>query len=305
MDLALTQTETHLQSALDVLLERHAGAAHAKELGSAAAADTELGAQLEEGGFLDLFHEDDAGPSAAGLITEWVAAAAGVLPIGARSLVLPALGLSAPALTTIADRSDLAAVRFAEAADALLLIDGTEATLLSRGEWTAEPLASKYGYPMARVVEVGTGTPVDANAAAAARRWWQVALGAEITGTAQAALDLTVRYVKEREQFGRPIGGFQAVQHRLAECAVRVEGTRWLVREAIGLGAPAGPAAAAAVAAAQTAQLIMRETHQLTGAMGFTREYDLHVWSLRLAALRVEAGGLSRHAEELVAARWG
>lgn len=52
------------------------------------------------------------------------------------------------------------------------------------------------------------------------------------------------------------------------------------------------------------ARLITQETHQLTGAMGFTLEYDPHVWSLRPQALRTEGGGIGRHAEALVSARW-
>ena len=138
-----------------------------------------------------------------------------------------------------------------------------------------------------------------------ARRWWRTALAVEMAGdVAKAAFDLTLRYVKEREQFGRIIGSFQALQHRLAECAAQVDGARWLAREAVALSAPAELSAAAAIAACQTAQLVMTETHQITGAMGFTVEYDLHVWSLRLTALRVEAGGIGRHAEALVTARW-
>jgi alkylation response protein AidB-like acyl-CoA dehydrogenase len=304
MDLDLNDTETSIIDSLHVLLQRHAGPARAKQL--ATTPDLALADALAESGFLDLFGDEQAGPSAAGLVTEEVCRAAGVLPIGARTLVAPAVtaGAELPPLVTVAEAGTTAPVRFAAEAGALLLIGEDEAMLLTRGEWTAEPVASKYGYPVARVRTVAAGRGLGPGSADVARRWWQASLAAEIAGTAQAAVDLTTRYLKEREQFGRPIGAFQALQHRLAECAVQVEGVRWLAREAIGLGVPAVLAAGAAVAAAGAARLVTQETHQLTGAMGFTLEYDLHVWSLRLQALRTEGGGIGRHAEALVSARW-
>ncbi len=120
----------------------------------------------------------------------------------------------------------------------------------------------------------------------------------------EAALDVTVDYVKRRRQFGRAIGSFQALQHRLAECAVRVEATRWLTYEAAAQGAQEQAAATAAAYASDAAHHLFRETHQLTGAMGFTREHDLHVFSMRLEALRVELGGISAHRRAIARARW-
>jgi alkylation response protein AidB-like acyl-CoA dehydrogenase len=81
----------------------------------------------------------------------------------------------------------------------------------------------------------------------------------------------------------RAIGSFQALQHRLAMCAVQVEATRWLTFEAASQDLPGESAAVAAAYAAEAANQIFREMHQLTGAMGFTREHDLHVFSMRLA----------------------
>ena len=119
-----------------------------------------------------------------------------------------------------------------------------------------------------------------------------------------SALDVTVAYVKQRHQFGRAIGSFQAIQHRLAQCAVLREATRWMVYEAAYKGAPADATATAAAYATKAADQIFAETHQLTGAMGFTREHDLHVWSMRLQALRLEAGGIYGHQRAAAQARW-
>ena len=120
----------------------------------------------------------------------------------------------------------------------------------------------------------------------------------------QGALDATVGYLRERRQFGRAIASFQAVQHRLAWCAVQVAGSRWLALEAAARGAPAEASALAAAHAAHTAKRVFAETHQLSGAIGFTREHALHVWSMRLQALRLELGGAAEHARAAARARW-
>jgi hypothetical protein len=76
------------------------------------------------------------------------------------------------------------------------------------------------------------------------------------------------------------------------------------VREAAFRGAPSEAAATAAAYAAAAAAQVFAETHQLSGAMGFTRQHDLHVFSLRLQALRLEAGGEGAHRRAAAAARW-
>ena len=136
------------------------------------------------------------------------------------------------------------------------------------------------------------------------RNWWRVALAAEAAGTMGAALHVTVEYLKERRQFGRALGAFQAVQHRLAECAVLVEGARWLAFEAAWHGAPGEASAIAAASATAAAGRVFHETHQLSGAIGFTREHDLHVWSMRLQALRLELRGVRGHRRAIAEARW-
>jgi len=98
--------------------------------------------------------------------------------------------------------------------------------------------------------------------------------------------------------FGQPL------QHRLALCTVLVEATRWLTFEAASQDLPTESASVAAAYAAEAANQIFRETHQITGAMGFTREHDLHVFSMRLAALRLELGGASAHRRAVAAQRW-
>jgi alkylation response protein AidB-like acyl-CoA dehydrogenase len=94
------------------------------------------------------------------------------------------------------------------------------------------------------------------------------------------------------------------VQHRLAACAVQVEGARWLALEAVAHGAPAEASAVAAAYAAAAARRVFAETHQLSGAIGYTREHPLHVFSMRLQTLRLELGGAAAHARAAAQARW-
>ena len=91
----------------------------------------------------------------------------------------------------------------------------------------------------------------------------------------------------------------------MAECAIALEGSRWLANEAAYHGAPEESAAVAASFALQAAELIFAETHQLSGAIGFTHEHDLHVWSMRLQALRLELGGIGGQTREVSRVRWG
>ncbi|HEY6131193.1 MAG TPA: hypothetical protein VIV27_04205, partial [Halioglobus sp.] len=79
----------------------------------------------------------------------------------------------------------------------------------------------------------------------------------------------------------------------------------WLAREAAWHGAQPEGVAAAAAFALQAADQIFTETHQMSGAIGFTCEFDLHVWSMRLLALRQELDGVGGARRALVAARWG
>jgi alkylation response protein AidB-like acyl-CoA dehydrogenase len=305
MDLALDETQSVLKDAVQALLDRHAGPGRARELRGTGRADDALGERLAESGFLDLFRSGDAGPLEACLVGEWVAAAAAVLPIGVRSLVAPALtDRDLPPVTAIVERGSTAPVRFAAQAGALIMLDGDTARLLEPSQFTAHPVGSLFGYPLATVEVTGTGADLGAGSAALARRWWRVALATEVAGTATATLKFIQRYLGEREQFSRPLLGHQALQHRVAECLVLVEAVRWLARETSFNNAPEENAAVTAVHATEVAQRVIWEAHQLSGAIGFTLEFDLHLWSLRLQALRVEAGGIASHDEALVTARW-
>ncbi|MBT2441725.1 acyl-CoA dehydrogenase family protein [Streptomyces sp. ISL-36] len=118
-------------------------------------------------------------------------------------------------------------------------------------------------------------------ALAAAGRTAAVMLAAEAVGAAQAALDRTVEYTGTREQFGRPIGSFQAVKHRLADLYVQVEAARSLVYCAAREAGQGGLALAAALEALRT---VAGETIQLHGGIGFTWEHEAHLYFKRATA---------------------
>ena len=107
----------------------------------------------------------------------------------------------------------------------------------------------------------------------------RIGIGAQMVGLAQGALDHTLEYVKEREQFGRPVSDFQGVQFQLAEMATEVEAARLMVYNAARLkdqGEPfLVPAAMAKLYASERAQEIASRCVDLHGGYGFTREYPV------------------------------
>lgn len=295
-----------IMASVSTLLGRRAGPSRARDLGGDAPAhDDDLDAALAEAGFFDLFASPLAGPLGAALVVEAVARHAGLAHVGARALVAPALGVdvASPPVALVDARAG-APVRFGSTARTALVLDGEEVRVCALAPADRSPVRSRFGYPMARLELPRAGDALPSGSASRMRDWWRVALATEIAGTLQAALDLTVTHVTDRQQFGRAIGSFQAVQHGLAECAVVIDATRWLAFEAAWLSAPAEAAATALTCAVEAAELVLTATHQFSGAIGFTGEYDLHLWTMRLPALQAEAQALGAPARVIAEARW-
>lgn len=317
MDYEHNDDQRAILEAVAGLLARHAGAARAIALASQDATghgggyDHPLDEALHAAGFSDIAGGSDSGPLEAALVAEAVSRAGGVVAFATQAIVVPGvLGTTrdVPGPVALLDASQPGPVRFGVHARSLLSLDAdrdeARLTPLTAGDVT--PVRSSFGYPMGRVaIDLAQGESLGAGSGERLRAWWRVALAVEAVGAMGAALDLTVAYLKQRKQFGRAIASFQAVQHRLAECAIALEGSRWLVFEAAFKEAPAELAATAASYALHAAGKVFAETHQLSGAIGFTHEHDLHVWTMRLQALRLEQGGVSRHRRELASRRWG
>jgi alkylation response protein AidB-like acyl-CoA dehydrogenase len=131
-----------------------------------------------------------------------------------------------------------------------------------------------------------------------------LAAAAQLIGVGQQLVDLAVRYATQREQFGRPIGSFQAVKHMLANVAVRLEFARPVVYRAAfsvarDVATRATDVSHAKVAAAEAAAQAARAALQVHGAMGYTWEVDLHIWMKRAWALALAWGSTAWHRERV------
>ena len=126
-----------------------------------------------------------------------------------------------------------------------------------------------------------------------------VAKCAEMVGGAQAALDMAVDYDKERVQFGRPIGSFQAIQHYCANMAMDVSGSRFVTYKAAWKLSEDIPAAFdAAIAKAWVSEAYGRVAllaHQIFGAIGFTMDHDIHLYYRQAKAAEIIFGGGDFH----------
>ena len=135
-----------------------------------------------------------------------------------------------------------------------------------------------------------------------ARARLRAAVGAAgiLNGISTKLLDMTLAHVKARNQFGRPVGSFQAVKHKLADAHVLVESARaatWYAAYAL---ASAGPDAALSASVAKSyasdaAAAANRAALQAHGGIGFTWEHDLHLWLKRGKALEQAYGSASEH----------
>ncbi|WP_327179667.1 acyl-CoA/acyl-ACP dehydrogenase [Streptomyces sp. NBC_01335] len=135
-------------------------------------------------------------------------------------------------------------------------------------------------------------------------------LAANMLGLARRAFDDTVAYVREREQFGRPVGSFQALRHRIADLATEIECTRLLVRETA-LDCDAQPeklfpreASMAKLKATELAKRAALEGMQMMGGYGYTTEFDMER-HLRAAVVSTVYGGTSEIQRDVIGKTYG
>jgi alkylation response protein AidB-like acyl-CoA dehydrogenase len=203
-------------------------------------------------------------------------------------------------------------VPYADAADRLLVAarngDDTIAALVS----TVSPglhreRLNAVGDPAHQVRFEHVSVPGDrvlgAGAAEAIGAYGIAATCAEAVGGAQGVLDMTVAYAREREQFGKPIGAFQAVQHHCADMAIDVLSARLAAYEAIwrlasGLDAELELALAKSWVS-EAYQRVCALGHQVHGAIGFTAEHPLHHYFEHAFASAFAFGDADRHTEQV------
>jgi alkylation response protein AidB-like acyl-CoA dehydrogenase len=134
-----------------------------------------------------------------------------------------------------------------------------------------------------------------------------LATAAQLLGVATRLIEEAVRYAKQREQFGRAIGSFQAIKHMLASAQVALEFARPVVYRAAfgvarGLPTRARDVSHAKIAASAAAAQAARTALQVHGAIGYTWEVDLHIWMKRAWALEASWGTSAWHRARVAAA---
>ena len=161
--------------------------------------------------------------------------------------------------------------------------------------------------PSRRLFDVSaSGTTWQADVARA-YEFGALATAAQLVGAGQALLDAAVAYAKQRAQFGRVIGSYQAIKHKLADVHIALELARPLVYgAALSLADSSADTArdvsAAKASASDAALLAARSALQTHGAIGFTAEYDLSLWLLRVQALRPAWGDPASHRRRVLEA---
>ena len=209
--------------------------------------------------------------------------------------VLPALGRhDEAAMATIAAPPAVPYALDADACDTVYLLDGTALSSAS----VNTPVTSLD--PTRRLVEVRAAEPLGEVDAARALDLGALATAAQLLGAGVAVLERSVEYAKQRTQFGKPIGSFQAVKHLLADVHVDLEFARPLLFGAA-LTLDPRDVSAAKVACGDAAHRAARTGLQVHGAIGYTAEYDLALWLTKVRAL-VNAWGTQREHRDRIRA---
>lgn len=202
--------------------------------------------------------------------------------------------------------------RQTDVADVLLLRDGDDVHLVERA---GVELHGRPSLDPTRPLSMVSWRPTDGSrVAAGAGSHLQAAFdrgglaaSAELVGLAARMIEMGADYAKQREQFGRPIGSFQAVKHLLATALVRVEFARPVVYRAAWSVANVVPERSRDVSmakafASEAGLIAARAALQVHGAIGYTEEHDLHLWLKRTRALASAWGTAAWHRDRVATA---
>jgi acyl-CoA dehydrogenase len=192
-----------------------------------------------------------------------------------------------------------ASARMGRVADAVLVAHSGGWQLLDVARAASEPAAfclDAHLHWSAVKVAAASQLPIALPAGLDLRTLHACAMAAQLAGALMSVFDRTLQYANERNQFGRPIGKFQAIQHQLAVMSEHVFAARMAAQlGCAGEGVyPDRLRVAAAKARCSAAALAVAEAgHAIHGAIGFTEEYDLQLYTRRLHAWRQAAGSES------------
>jgi alkylation response protein AidB-like acyl-CoA dehydrogenase len=288
------ETNEDQRAFLDAVAKLAAGHAATPAIPQRLQLSEPLERDLAESGFFEAMQIEELGPVSATAMVIALSRLPLCTELAASALVAPWLCPELPRPFAVLWERDDAPVRFLPVARTLIRVrDGAiHAAVIGAEDVTA--VESLFAYPMGVLKNASSlrwqTLQGDANRA---RDLWRIGIAAELAGCLGAALDSVLDHVKERRQFGRPLGAFQAVQHRLAECATRIEGAKWLALHAASTGASLD-AALAAGQAQEIARTVAYDLHQFMGAMGLTLEHPLHRWTYRTKLLASDLGGAPR-----------
>jgi alkylation response protein AidB-like acyl-CoA dehydrogenase len=188
-------------------------------------------------------------------------------------------------------------------AELIVLVDGEQATLVEASSAEVEVLDTIDSTRRFARVRASGGEPLPGDPAPGFDRI-AAALAAELTGVAQHAMDMAVEYARDRKQFDRPIGAYQAVSHACAEMLLQVEGARSASYYA-GWTADSEPdtlplaAAMAKAWASDAGWKVTASSLQVHGGIGFTWEHDLHFFLKRAKVDGVLYGSSREHRERV------
>ena len=192
----------------------------------------------------------------------------------------------------------------ADSAEVIVLIGSDGSTsVVPASDAEIEPLETMDRTRRFARVRAEGGEPLAGDCFAAGDRI-ATALSAETVGVAQKAMEMAVEYARERKQFGRPIGSYQAVSHRCAQMLLEVEGSRSAAYYAAWCAdaEPESLAAASSMAKAYSSDAGWRvcgSSLQVHGGIGFTWEHDLHFYLKRAKTNAMLYGSSSEHRERL------
>ncbi|MBV9285281.1 MAG: acyl-CoA dehydrogenase family protein [Acidimicrobiia bacterium] len=314
MDFTLTDDQVALQEGVRKLCEGRFPIERVRALADAGGVDRDLWRELADAGVFSLRLAEADGGAGLGtaegaLVFEelgralvpgplvWTHLAAGLVP-GAAEGERVVGGLQR--------QEEPFLVEYPDAIDVLLAVDDDGLWEVDRSRLSARPVSWPLD-PLTPAHVAGgllrgerRGVPGDA------ARWrleGAVLTGAYLLGMAAALTDMSVTYAKERQQFDKPIGSFQAIKHILADMFVRTEVARAAVYAAAvnldepALGPPGRAVAGAKLLAGEAATLNGKAATQVHGGMGFTWEVDVHLYLKRAWVLDTTFGTADDHAD--------
>ncbi|OJY47093.1 acyl-CoA dehydrogenase family protein [Pseudonocardia sp. 73-21] len=212
--------------------------------------------------------------------------------VGAMTLHDQRLSGAVEAVRFAGQASLLAVVAATEAGEVVCFVDPTTPGVRIDSVDSADP-ATAFARVALDDVRADGAAPADGGELVARiRSWARLLIACELSGVADHALDRTVTYIGQREQFGQPIGSFQAVKHIAADMYAQATGLRNLCTASLADATDASTADLAVLAwtakahAAEVAVRVCEDAVQLHGGMGFTTESDVSACYLRTLALR-------------------